>query len=651
MEKVDYMISLEELFKRDKFQISDLVKALNIDEGDEIINRLFLFLNTKIDNFHEGTNLDYLQTGVGVISDIIEEYSSVNHKMIKKKTKKLYEKIVRIQTENIEKFQNPIETLKEFKKVILAIDKLEEVNLKRESKYFGFLKFITCDIKSLDYLEETLKRFPNIVNAKDKKERTIFSTIFKEYLTEINSDEFNREKIMYYSNVLSLIKSHVQFELDSKDKSYCNSKLKQSISKLYYQDDNYSEKKELLADLKNFLQNEDVEKIGIGQLLENYHISTAFPRKVKNEIDQLMRKPKKVSSGRVIVDDYIITIDGLNAKEIDDALSIKKLENGNYLLGVHIASVLGYLSYKSPSVVEAISRSSSIYLPGRCSHIEGLECDGLIPIFPYQFSAGSASLIQGKPRLTNSYFFEIDSHGDIVDSDFRKTVISNSKKCNYQEINNVIKKGTTNPQLENTVKLLDELTYKLEEKDQAKSIYLDIKNKKIDPSDAKVSTNSRAERIVGQMMRLTNSKIADYFAHSSEGYPFLYRVHEMNVENISELESAIKKLSPAKDREKFDNLYNALTSMYPSAYYDLEGSHEGLGLKHYCHGTSPLRRSADIVVEHALDVCYFKRPSDKDLYLLEENIKENRDIINAKNNDIDYFIGQYCREKQKIKTR
>ena len=114
MEKVDYMISLEELFKRDKFQISDLVKALNIDEGDEIINRLFLFLNAKIDNFHEGTNLDYLQTGVGVISDIIEEYSSVNHKMIKKKTKKLYEKIVRIQTENIEKFQNPIETLKEF---------------------------------------------------------------------------------------------------------------------------------------------------------------------------------------------------------------------------------------------------------------------------------------------------------------------------------------------------------------------------------------------------------------------------------------------------------------------------------------------------------------------------------------------------------
>lgn len=462
MEKVDYMISLEELFKRDKFQISDLVKALNIDEGDEIINRLFLFLNAKIDNFHEGTNLDYLQTGVGVISDIIEEYSSVNHKMIKKKTKKLYEKIVRIQTENIEKFQNPIETLKEFKKVILAIDKLEEVNLKRESKYFGFLKFITCDIKSLDYLEETLKRFPNIVNAKDKKERTIFSTIFKEYLTEINSDEFNREKIMYYSNVLSLIKSHVQFELDSKDKSYCNSKLKQSISKLYYQDDNYSEKKELLADLKNFLQSEDVEKIGIDQLLENYHISTAFPRKVKNEIDQLMRKPKKVSSGRVIVDDYIITIDGLNAKEIDDALSIKKLENGNYLLGVHIASVLGYLSYKSPSVVEAISRSSSIYLPGRCCHIEGLECDGLIPIFPYQFSASSASLVQGKPRLTNSYFFEIDNHGDVVDSDFRKTVISNSKKCSYQEINDVIKKGTTNPQLENTVRLLDELTYKLE---------------------------------------------------------------------------------------------------------------------------------------------------------------------------------------------
>ena len=630
MEKVDYMISLEELFKRDKFQISDLVKALNIDEGDEIINRLFLFLNAKIDNFHEGTNLDYLQTGVGVISDIIEEYSSVNHKMIKKKTKKLYEKIVRIQTENIEKFQNPIETLKEFKKVILAIDKLEEVNLKRESKYFGFLKFITCDIKSLDYLEETLKRFPNIVNAKDKKERTIFSTIFKEYLTEINSDEFNIEKIMYYSNVLSLIKSHVQFELDSKDKSYCNSKLKQSISKLYYQDDNYSEKKELLADLKNFLQNEDVEKIGIDQLLENYHISTAFPRKVKNEIDQLMRKPKKVSSGRVIVDDYIITIDGLNAKEIDDALSIKKLENGNYLLGVHIASVLGYLSYKSPSVVEAISRSSSIYLPGRCCHIEGLECDGLIPIFPYQFSASSASLVQGKPRLTNSYFFEIDNHGDVVDSDFRKTVISNSKKCSYQEINDVIKKGTTNPQLENIVRLLDELTYKLEEKDQAKSIYLDIKNKKIDPSDAKVSTNSRAERIVGQMMKLTNSKIADYFAHSSEGYPFLYRVHEMNAENINELESAIKKLSPAKDREKFDNLYNALTSMYPSAYYDLEGSHEGLGLKHYCHGTSPLRRSADIVVEHALDVCYFKRPSDKDLYLLKKITMKKRIYLDMK---------------------
>lgn len=632
MEKVDYMMNtLQTLLERRNFQISELFKVLNANSEDEIIDQLFLSLNKTIEASPEKYK-EYLEIYTKIVLMLIENCPNVNYKEAKKRIIKLNDKISENKPENV--------------------NELDQTSNKKDQKYFEFLEFIICDIKNLDYLEETLKKFPDIVNIKNNEGKTILSVIVDEYLKETLKDEINRDVIMYYKNALFLVKHQKQFVFNTKDRNYSNKRISKSLSKLHYQEKIYKERKKSLMNLKDLVNSAEKEKICINKLLETYNINTTFPMRIEDEINQLAKDTSSsLYPERITIDDYIITIDGEGTKEIDDAVSIRKLENGNYLLGVHIASVLGYLSYNSKAVNEAISRGNSIYIHGSNTYADRPIYKGLIPIFPYGFSLERASLIQEKPRLSNSYFFEIDNKGEIVDCKFKKTVITSNKKCTYQEINNIIKNGTSNAKVEKTVRLLDELTYKLEEKDQSKSLYVNIKNLKTDPSEVRVSTNSRSERIIGQIMKITNSKIADYFAHSKESYPFLYRVHEINKENIKELENEIKKMSTTNDKGKFENLYNTLIKLYPSAYYDLSGNHEGLGLKHYCHGTSPLRRSADIIVEHALDVCYFNHPSDEELYLLEQDIKEKKKIVNSKNTDIEYFMTNYTKEKQKIKKK
>ncbi len=159
--------------------------------------------------------------------------------------------------------------------------------------------------------------------------------------------------------------------------------------------------------------------------------------------------------------------------------------------------------------------------------------------------------------------------------------------------------------------------------------------------------NSVSEHIVHQAMILTGSEVGNWFKGPKRDYPCLLRVHEISDECVHELQEVIDNHTVPIDKEKFERLYESIVGIYPKAYYDLKGRHDGLNLDHHCHITSPLRRGADIVQEYALDTCYFTQPTDKELYELEKVLIENKNIINAQNNAIDYFLDD-CRFQKRL---
>ena len=146
---------------------------------------------------------------------------------------------------------------------------------------------------------------------------------------------------------------------------------------------------------------------------------------------------------------------------------------------------------------------------------------------------------------------------------------------------------------------------------------------------------------------LTGNRVAEYFADPSRDYPCLYRVHEINEENDRKLKSMVENLTKTYGGDQYKRLYQLIEGIYPKGWYDTVGSHEGLGLEHYCHCTSGLRRAADIIVEHALEICYDKEPTDRELAALQEEIERRKVEINSKQDPMEWFVKDYKRAYQR----
>lgn len=635
---------LEDFFKREysNIDIDGFYNIIGTKNGDSSINSLFFYINNKIDNYKKRRSLNQLYNAFDILKIVIDNHQNLSRKNIRRKLKKLYERCDR-RKEN----EDDSSIYKELTIVGDMILDLEEILKKKDNNQYNFVIFIVEQTRNLSYLEQTFYHFPEYVNVHDKDEKSIFYNILNKYIKAIEQE--NSKDIHYYEKVIYIIEKQRNFSLTNKDKRCCAKLIKDALEELNTSDSNYDKKINLLSNIEDLVLNDITYKENFGELVSKYDIHVGFDNSLITELSSYL-KPIIINDNKFsYVDDYIITIDDTSAHEIDDGLSIKKLKNGNYLLGVHISSPLSYIPYNSKVVIEAIERGSSIYLDKNVKLSENTLYDNVIPMFPEVFSVFYASLIQGEYKYAKSYYFEIDSHASVVNKKFLKTVIKNSKQCSYKEVNDILEHGSDNERLYETVKLLDEVAYKLRENDHSKELYLDIKDKSINPSMTKVGS-SRSEKIINAAMMLTGKEVADYFAVESK-FPTLYRVHSIENSDVVRLGEELRKISNTYEKEKFNVLYNTLLSIYPKAKYGLSGSHEGLGLEHYCHCTSPLRRAADLVVEHSLDICYFSKPTDKDIYTLEKNIKTCKNIINNKNEDVDLFIDELVKKKVKKNSK
>lgn len=358
----------------------------------------------------------------------------------------------------------------------------------------------------------------------------------------------------------------------------------------------------------------DTEMISI---LVNQGIDYKFPTDVLSEAEKIHLEldPKEVAKRRDFRDVTTITIDPLDAKDFDDAISFEKLENGNYSVGVHIADVSHYVQPGSAMDVEALKRSNSVYL-----------VDRVIPMLPEQLSNLVCSLRPNEDKFSFSAVFELDEKGKVYDQWFGKTVIHSNRRFTYEEAQEIIegKSGDFDVEI-NILDKIAKIMRKKRLKDGAMNIESEEVRFKLDekgfPIDVIIKTSKDAHKLVEEFMLLANKKVATHISQIKKGQnkiPFVYRCHDHpNPEKIAMFNLFIEKfgydiditdphmisknintlLADIRYKNEFSLVQTmAIRSMAKATYETDNIGHYGLSFKNYTHFTSPIRRYADLVV-------------------------------------------------------
>ena len=358
-------------------------------------------------------------------------------------------------------------------------------------------------------------------------------------------------------------------------------------------------------------------------LIKEYDLPYVFPKAVVNEAKSKGNKinEKDIKNRKDLRNDIVFTIDGQDAKDLDDAVSVKKLENGNYKLDVHIADVSYYVRENSLLDKEAQIRGTSIYMLGR-----------VIPMLPRELSNGICSLNEGEDRYTLSCTMEINSKGNVVSSDVYKAVINVTKRMNYHDVQAILddsNKEITKKYKDyiSNFKLMEELAKILKNK-RAEQGYLnlEIPESKIDLDiNGRVTNISKyetsfANEIIEQFMLKANETIAEKFFWLDA--PFIYRVHEEpDIDKVKELNKFLynfglkvkivnekvyptefaKILEEVKQKDEEKVVSNLILRTLKVARYESENQgHFGIASKYYCHFTSPIRRYPDLFIHRII---------------------------------------------------
>lgn len=361
--------------------------------------------------------------------------------------------------------------------------------------------------------------------------------------------------------------------------------------------------------------------VDIMSIIKAYDLPVEFPESVKkalNDIPDVVSEKDK--AGRVDLRNVqMVTIDGEDAKDLDDAVSISK-EGPVYHLGVHIADVSHYVTEESALDKEALKRGTSVYL-----------VDRVIPMIPHKLSNGICSLNQGEDRLALSCLMDIDEKGNIVGHRICETVINVDRRMSYTSVKKILVDNDTNEimkykELVPMFHMMEEAAELLRKKRFARgSVDFDFPESKIildengHPTDIKPYDRNVATKIIEDFMLAANETVAeDYFW---QDMPFLYRTHENpDPEKMRKLATfinnfgytlrltddlrpkEIQKLLSEIEGSDAENLISRLTlrSMKKAKYTTECVGHFGLAAKYYCHFTSPIRRYPDLQIHRII---------------------------------------------------
>ena len=375
-------------------------------------------------------------------------------------------------------------------------------------------------------------------------------------------------------------------------------------------------------------------------LIKEYNLPSKFPEPVVEEAKRCGNKvDKKDIPNRVDCREHIIfTIDGEDAKDLDDAVRVTKIENGNYRLDVHIADVSYYVKEGSLLDREAQIRGTSIYMLSR-----------VIPMLPRELSNGICSLNAGEDRFTLSCSMEIDKQGKTVSAEVYKGIINVTERMNYHDVQKILDKSDKEvlKKYEKYIKdfeLMEELALILKNRRLEQGyLNLDIPESKIELDQEGFAINigkyetSFSNEIIEQFMLSANEAIAEKFYWLEA--PFIYRVHEEpDLDKVKELNKFLfnfglkikitnekiyptevsKILEDIKGKEEERVISTLILRTLKLAKYDSENKgHFGIASKYYCHFTSPIRRYPDLFIHRVISK-YLEDNYVVDDYFIEE---------------------------------
>lgn len=364
--------------------------------------------------------------------------------------------------------------------------------------------------------------------------------------------------------------------------------------------------------------------VDILSVIRSFKLPEVFSDKVLNAAETIPLEADEAEIGRRtdFRDEIVVTIDGKDAKDLDDAVHVKVLENGNYELGVHIADVSYYVKENSKIDKEALKRATSVYLLNR-----------VIPMLPERLSNGICSLNPAVNRLTMSCIMEIDKNGDVVDHKICESVIKTVERMNYDDVSDILEDQVT-PELkskygylfehfENMKTLSDILRHKRQRRGAIDFNFAETKIK-LD-GDGRAIDVGKADRRIGhkiieEFMLAANETVAEHMFWLE--LPFVYRIHETpdqeKIDNLNKFlhnfgyrikgnteevhPKAIRELILEVEGKKEEHVISKLTlrSLKQAKYSPANDGHFGLAAKYYCHFTSPIRRYPDLQIHRII---------------------------------------------------
>jgi len=397
------------------------------------------------------------------------------------------------------------------------------------------------------------------------------------------------------------------------------------------------------GEVVEIIGNRGEKGVDIKLIIKKYNLPEEFPEKVLRFAENISSSVSEEDiKGRLdLRSERIITIDGSDAKDLDDAVMVEKLPNGNYRLGVHIADVSKYVREKNPLDREAFKRGTSVYL-----------IDDVIPMLPQKLSNGICSLNPGVDRLTLSCIMIIAADGKVVNYEIKESVIRSFARMTYEDVTKILKGdeelSNKYKDLVEDFKIMEELCLKLYDKRmQRGAIDFDLRECKITldedgkPIEIKPYDRDISNSIIEEFMLCANETIAEHFYWAK--IPFIYRVHEdpdsekllrfMNFinnlgyginqksENVHPKSlQKILSIVKGKNEEKVVNTL-LLRSLQKARYAPECIGHFGLSAKYYCHFTSPIRRYPDLMIHRIIKEYLKEGISAKRQIFLDEEVE------------------------------
>jgi len=418
-------------------------------------------------------------------------------------------------------------------------------------------------------------------------------------------------------------------------------------------------------------------RVEVSAIARNHGIDETFDEEIVRFAESIQEGIAGADlEGRLdIRDKTVFTIDPIDAKDFDDALSVEPLEDGLYRIGVHIADVSHYVPENSLLDREAMKRATSVYL-----------VDRVIPMLPSRLSEQICSLNPGVDRMAFSVFFIMTESGEVKEHEFHKTVIHSKRRFTYEDVQDIILKGEGDYAME--LQLLESISVRLRE-ERFRHGGLDFETEEVrfrlgskgEPVEVIKKERLSSHRLIEEFMLLANRKVAEYLTRTfrerkKSAQPVIYRVHDSpQQERVVILANFVRKIGYTLklNREKTGPVVTAkalrqllqqvhgtnveflvnelvLRCMSKAVYTDENSGHYGLGFSHYTHFTSPIRRYPDLVVHRLLfEYEHLRRKkkkiSPKRLAELEEKIR----IVSRISNEREKSAVEAERESIKLK--